>query len=307
MFTDVLPLMVKSDEVELLLEMAEKEISIDELSEVLNMPRSTVESRVNSLFRKGFLRKKKDRETHYSIKSFRSIVYRYLAEDRADALRKYVGTLANYQLEERVKWAKTEPYPYAKVLPVPEAVIEPVSIILPYETAINILEKARSFSIRDCECRVAYKKCDKPLRTCIELNDFSDELVERGVAKEISLEEAKKILKIANEHGLVHQALYADWLKGEVMGICSCCPCCCTVLRTYTNYGVKHHIAKSGLVAEVDLDKCSGCGNCLDRCIFGARKLENGKSVVIEENCMGCGLCTTTCTTSASTLVSAAN
>jgi len=41
----------------------------------------------------------------------------------------------------------------------------------------------------------------------------------------------------------------------------------------------------------------------LERCIFRARKLENGKSVVVEENCQGCGLCTTTCSTGASRLV----
>lgn len=52
---------------------------------------------------------------------------------------------------------------------------------------------------------MTYKKCDKPLRTCLGLNEFSDELVERGVAEEISIEEAKKALRLADEHGLVHQ------------------------------------------------------------------------------------------------------
>lgn len=304
MFTEVLPLIVKPDEVELLLKLSEKEQTADELSKLLNLPREKVELSINSLFVKDFLTKKRDGDTRYSVKSFRSIVSRYLSEGKKDSLGEYVAALANYRMEEHVKDAKADIYPESKVLPIPQTIIEPVSVILPYETAIDILEKARSISIRDCECRMAYANCDKPIRTCIALNDLSDEFVERGVAEEISLEETKKILQIANEYGLVHQVIFADWLKGEVKELCSCCPCCCTYLRAYINYGVKHHIAKSGLTAEVERDKCSGCGICVGRCVFKARKLEDGKSVVVKENCFGCGLCTTTCPTGASRLVS---
>jgi NAD-dependent dihydropyrimidine dehydrogenase PreA subunit/DNA-binding MarR family transcriptional regulator len=316
MFTDVLPFIVKQDEVDLLLKLSEKERSIVELSRLLHLSQNTLGPRVKSLSVRGFIKKRIDGEVLYSTKSFRSIVARYLSEGRADALGKYAVALANYRMEEHVKRARNDPYPEGKVLPVPEAILEvpinytvpgPVSVVLPRETAIDILEEAESFSLRDCECRMTYKNCDKPLRVCLALNEFSDILVERGVAEKVSLEEAKKVLQIAHEHGLVHQVLYTDWLKGEVFDICSCCPCCCTYLRALLNHGVKHHIAKSGLVAKVDSDKCIGCGVCVERCIFHARKLENGKSFVIEENCYGCGLCTTTCPTGASKLVSASS
>jgi len=304
MFVDVLPLIVEQDEVELLLRLSERERSIDELSSLLHLSRSTLEAKVHSLFVRGFLEKRTNGEAHYSINSFERIVDRYLYEGRGEVFGKYVVALANYHLEEHVKRGRTDPYPEGKVLPVPEAVLEPVSIILPYETAINVLENARSFSLRDCGCRVTYKNCDKTLRTCLGLNEFSDELVERGVAENISFEEAKRVLDLANEHGLVHQVLYTNWLKGEVFDICSCCPCCCVYLRSLLRYGVKHHIAKSGLMAKVDSEKCNGCGTCTERCIFNARKLKNGKSFVIKETCYGCGLCTTTCPTGATKLVS---
>ena len=305
MFADVLPLIVKQDEVELLLRLSERKQSISQLSKLLGLPQKTLESKVNSLFVRGFLKKKKDGDVYYSTKPFKSIVNRYLSEGRTEPLGKYVAALATNRMEEHVKRGRADPYPEGRVLPVPEAVLEPVSIVLPFETAINVLEKARSFSLRDCGCRITYKNCNKPLRTCLGLNEFSDELVERGVAEKISLEEAKKVLHLADEHGLVHQALYTDWLKGEVFDICSCCPCCCVYLRAVLNYGVKHHIAKSGLVAKVDSEKCNGCGICIERCIFDARKLKDGKSFVVKENCYGCGLCTTTCPTGASKLVSA--
>jgi NAD-dependent dihydropyrimidine dehydrogenase PreA subunit len=303
MFTDVLPLIVKHDEIGLLLALSERERSVAELSKLLGLERKAVESQVYSLFLRGFLKKRTEGEMQYVTKPFESIIGRYVSEGRVEPLGKYAVALADYQLKEHVKRAKADSYPEGKVLPVPQAVLEPVSIVLPHETAINVVENARSFSLRDCECRVTYKKCDSPLRMCLGLNEFSDELVERGVAETISLEEAKKVLDLANEHGLVHQVLYTDWLKGEVFDICSCCSCCCQYLRTLFDYGVKHHIAKSGLIAKVDLDECNGCGKCVERCVFHARKLENGKSLVIEDNCYGCGLCTTTCPTGAVKLV----
>jgi ferredoxin/DNA-binding transcriptional ArsR family regulator len=282
---------------------SEEERSIFELSELLGLPQATVQARVDILYGRGFLKKKRG-SGRYSVRSFEGIISRHLSEGRVGGLGKYLSVLADYRMDEHASRARAGPYPEGKILPVLDAVVEPVSVVLPYETAVSILEKARSASLRDCGCRVTYRHCGNPLRTCLAINEFSDELVERGVAEEISLEEAKEVLRIANAHGLVNQALYTDWLKGEVFDICSCCSCCCVYLRTFMSYGVKHHIAKSGLIAKVDNEQCTGCGVCVQRCIFEARKLENGKSTVIEGNCYGCGLCTTTCAAHACRLVS---
>jgi len=304
MFVDVLALIVGPDEVELLLRLSEREWSIEELSRSLHLAHTEVESKIHSLFVRGFLKKRKNGEVHYSIKSFEKIVDRYVSEGKGEVLGEYVAALANYNLAEHVKQGRANPHPGGKVLPVLEAILEPDSIILPYKTALNVLENARSFSLRDCDCRMAYKNCDNPLRTCLGLNEFSDELVERRVAETISFEEAKRVLQLANKNGLVHQVLYTDWLKGEVFDICSCCSCCCVYLRTLMDYGVKHHIAKSGLIAQVDTNKCDGCGTCVERCVFHARDFENGNYVVVKENCYGCGLCTTSCPAGATKLVS---
>jgi len=302
MFADVLPLIVRLEEVELLLIMSQKELSITELSGPLRLPQNVVQLRVDNLYARGFLSKKG--EGLYSVRSFERIISRHLSEGRVGTLGKHVAALADYRMGEHVRQAREDPYPEGKVLPIPDAIIQPVSVVLPYDTAVSILTKARSMSLRECGCRVTYRNCDNPVGTCLALNEFSDELVERGIAKEIHLEEARDVLKIANARGLVNQALYTDWLRGEVFDICSCCSCCCIYLRALMNYGVKHHIAKSDLVASVDMDECTGCGTCLERCRFGARRLENGKSVVIRENCYGCGLCTTTCEAQACRLVS---
>ena len=303
MFTDLLPLIVRQDEVDILLRTSQKQLSVAELSELLSMPQAVAQSKVDSLYRRGFL--KKTRGRHYTVRSFQHIISRHLSEGRTDSFGKYAPALANYRMDEHLTRARADPYPEGRVLPIPEAIVDPVTLVIPYETAESVLRKARSISIRDCECRVTYHNCRKPLRTCLALNEFSDELVDRGVAQEISLDQARDALKIANAHGLVHQVLYTDWVKGEVFDLCSCCSCCCTYLRALMDFAVKHHIAKSGLVARVNANECVGCGVCLERCVFEARRIENERALVIEENCYGCGLCTSACSAQASRLVPA--
>ncbi|RLG54149.1 MAG: hypothetical protein DRO00_02030 [Thermoproteota archaeon] len=214
MFLDLLPFMVKPDEVSILLGLSERK-TVKELSSQLNQPLDFLKSRVQNLYRRGFLKKEVDGEVYYSVKSFRSVIDRHLAEGRTKNLKKYVGALAKYLMDTHVERAKENPYPGSKVLPIPQAIVEPVSIVIPFENAISIIEKADSISLRNCDCRMTFNNCNNPLRTCIALNEFSDELIDRGVAESISLEQAKEVLDEANRHGLVHQALYTDWVRGR--------------------------------------------------------------------------------------------
>lgn len=304
MFSDVLVLITREDEVDLLLKLSEGPQTINQVSTHLNVPEDEIQPKVQDLFRRGFLSKKRNGQVLYETRSFIQILGRHVYEGRTKGLKGYLKALGDYFLEEHVREGKNYPYPLGKVLPVTEALPEPVSIVLPYETAMNVLKRAKSFSLRNCSCRMTYRNCDSPLMTCLALDEFSDELVERGAAREVRLEQAEKVLTLANRHGLVQTAIYRDWLKGKVFDICNCCRCCCMYLRTLLNYGVKHHVAKSDLIAEVDKEKCSGCGTCLKRCVFNARILRKEKSFVRKDSCYGCGLCVTTCPTGASKLVS---
>ena len=48
-------------------------------------------------------------------------------------------------------------------------------------------------------------------------------------------------------------------------------------------------------VAVADEDLCARCGECVDRCQFGAASLWEGFCQVDTGRCVGCGLCVTTC------------
>ena len=56
------------------------------------------------------------------------------------------------------------------------------------------------------------------------------------------------------------------------------------------------------MAAVVDLDKCTGCGTCVDSCPTNAIKLENDKAVIPPDDCVECGACVDTCPTGAITV-----
>lgn len=46
---------------------------------------------------------------------------------------------------------------------------------------------------------------------------------------------------------------------------------------------------------KVDLNKCTGCGNCVRICPEGIIVLNNKKAVINYDFCKGCGLCSSEC------------
>jgi MinD superfamily P-loop ATPase len=52
-----------------------------------------------------------------------------------------------------------------------------------------------------------------------------------------------------------------------------------------------------------DGSKCIDCGECVKRCVFGARSMVDGEKTYDETRCFGCGLCVYRCPSSAIKLV----
>ena len=53
------------------------------------------------------------------------------------------------------------------------------------------------------------------------------------------------------------------------------------------------------MAAIVDIEKCTGCGDCVEVCPVEVITLENDKAVVDGENCIDCEACVTECPTEA--------
>ncbi len=57
---------------------------------------------------------------------------------------------------------------------------------------------------------------------------------------------------------------------------------------------------------QVDSDKCTGCGECVDICPVEVYELEGGKSAPVNpEECLGCESCVEVCETRAVSITEA--
>lgn len=206
------------------------------------------------------------------------------------------------KLDEYQEWLDEGLISYSsRVIPIRES-LEINQWILPSEQALEILKGARTIAVQDCVCRSRYQRCDHPLEVCFLLNETSDQYVEKGEARRISLPEAVEILKAANQAGLVHLSLYMP--DHEIFALCSCCSCCCHDFQLVRTLGRKDLMVRSEYAAFTDQGLCVDCGDCVDRCVFQARILEKEQLELIPEACMGCGLCVTICDQEAIQMIS---
>ena len=166
----------------------------------------------------------------------------------------------------------------------------------------RVLRGARMISIGECGCREKLHRCDAPLDTCFGLDKQAEELVEKGLAKKASLDEALDALKRSHEAGLVH-VTYTFKGKEKPEVICSCCSCCCHSLSALVRFGMSDAVVSSKFIAPTDPETCIDCGKCVTRCQFKVRRLEDGKLVYDKSKCFGCGLCLSTCPTGSISLI----
>jgi NAD-dependent dihydropyrimidine dehydrogenase PreA subunit len=48
------------------------------------------------------------------------------------------------------------------------------------------------------------------------------------------------------------------------------------------------------MAAQIDIEKCTGCGNCVEICPVKAIKISDNKAQV-SEDCIECGVCINSC------------
>ena len=183
--------------------------------------------------------------------------------------------------------------------------IEAEQHVLNMEQVQRILSTAHTISVMDCYCRLTYGHCDAPINVCLDLNEVAEKHIAEFGAKKISFDEALGILEQTHEAGLVHMAYgHGDLYEpGVINSVCSCCTCCCGVLSGVLRFGMFPHLLTSHATVVTDQSTCIDCGDCVDRCQFGARDMDAGSLVFDTQRCYGCGLCISTCPTYAITLV----
>ena len=177
-----------------------------------------------------------------------------------------------------------------------------------YSNVRNIIKNAEEpLAIANCVCRQKQDvrrerdpcKLTDRYETCLGFGHSAKMYIDQGWARKITKEEALDILDKNEETGLILQpgnAIRPDF-------ICSCCGCCCGLLRDLKKMNNPARLMNTNYVVEVESEVCTGCGVCVDRCQMGALSIVNDISSVNRKKCLGCGLCVVTCPTEAIKLI----
>jgi len=173
-----------------------------------------------------------------------------------------------------------------------------------YDDAVEILKSKDNIVVAECICRKRKKVlgsgCDKRIEACFMFGSMGQLYMDRGMGRQVDLEEAISILKEAQESGLVTQPGTAQ----NPAGMCNCCGDCCGVLISIKEHPRPAELVCSNYFAMVDRDLCAGCETCLERCQMDAIEMDQDNiAVVNRDRCIGCGLCVITCSAEAMGLV----
>jgi len=184
-----------------------------------------------------------------------------------------------------------------RIIPVMQSLSSEMEI-LPYEQAEEVIRSQSKIAVTQCICRkqskMMGKECEHPLEVCMAFGTGAHFYIENGIGREISQEEAMKILREAMDAGLVLQPGNGQ----KAWSICMCCGCCCMLLKALKKMEKPAQVAHTSFYAQVVVDDCNACGLCEERCPMGAIKVEPVASVN-RERCIGCGVCVGACPTEA--------
>ena len=263
----------------------------------MGLPDEHVASRLKALARRGMVWLDLDRQAkswRYRLAPFVVGIYEASLEMMDHELAHLVE---EYMAEGGADGIMKPEPPLARVVPGRHAL--PSEWVLPYEDVVKILDRARTFSVRDCICRVQQdrlgRRCDFPIHNCLSFSGFG----RPPGPHDISKSEALALLDQCEEVGLVHTV---SNVVRDLYYVCNCCGCCCGILRGINERGIKNSVAKASYLATIDPERCTGCLVCTGRCQVHAITEVEGVAVVDSERCIGCGLCVTGCSAGAASL-----
>jgi len=169
-----------------------------------------------------------------------------------------------------------------------------------YDALKELIEKSPGpFAAFPCICRENSKNAGTPCKktsrtdTCMAFNNTAKNVIEFSGARELSREEALDILRKNAEDGLVLQPANTQ----EIDYMCSCCACCCGLVRMHRMMPDPVDHWTTNFYAQVNEDTCTACDSCVDACQLAAVTIDEDKDVAVVDlkRCLGCGNCVPNC------------
>jgi ferredoxin len=321
----------KPDEVEFLQDFPTMPKSLDDIAQIKGTDRDELSVKLDKMSRDGLLyRYTRGDKVYYYLQDLYSVWRTYSWPGASGENLHEIAAFQHESFPEFIEPFRNVTEKGLRVIPIEMTVDDP-RVILPYEAVSKMLDSYTYFCVTHCGCRDRVnnneekENCKYPVENCLHFDKLAHYAVENGLGREITRQEAEKILRDAAELGLVHG------ISNQQMGtdtICNCCKCCCMWFETM--YRCKHNgtLTPSNFHIAIEQGTCTGCGLCVKRCpmeairlvdsadakgrktrIVNAQGLEkelvNKTGKVSKANtdlCIGCGVCAYKCPSKSLTL-----
>ena len=222
---------------------------------------------------------------------------------RALAERKFSKSIEEEKKDDREN--------YGHYIPINLPLGDYENVPAPYKVLEYFINKASNIVLRTCPCRERWNCKNYPIELgCMFMGDDTKNMAlspEEGyvATKEQALARVRKAIALGlvpligrnvaeaeDGHGI------AD--TGKFLAVCFCCECCCIGVKTsqygaYSSMSGDNSGSIEGMKIKVDIEKCVGCGTCVETCPFNFRKVVDDKVVVDADQCVGCGRCIKVC------------
>ena len=274
-----------------------------DLSEKLNRSIEAIELDLKDMFRKGLAFKKVKNDNILWRPPAHIAQFHDATITWPEATQEFYDSWHNYMEEEWPKLApvltQLLPRPVTRVIPIGKSIDTGKAKVLSPENVRNIIDKSSKLAVTNCTCRLSMRKCDAPLEVCLQVNRGAEYTIERGSGREITKDEAFDIIEKSEKAGLVHVTMN----KADVGSfICNCCGCCCQSFTLLISDGIPL-CDPSRYFPQINIDACTACETCINRCWFNAIQIKDDHAFVNEEKCVGCGQCVIGCPETAIQLI----
>ena len=190
---------------------------------------------------------------------------------------------------------KTKSYKYAPASLTVEAPMQGVAV---GEMIQGVISGAELIALCHCPCRVTAKmlgrhECVHSVEVCFKYDEMARFVLDKGLAREVSADEALAIMKSSEEEGLVHMV---DNVAGKAKHTCNCCGHWCWNVGIIRRRKIpRDRLMASYFIRATEEDACLGCGACAEVCPVQAVSMKGGLAVVDLDWCIGCGVCAVRC------------
>ena len=288
----ILKRLFSEDEAALFVKLSPLPQTSEGIAAKLNRDEKEIAEQLETMAQKGLLfRVRKGERVRYAAVPYVVGLYEFQLNHMDAAFARDHEAYFQTVYSERIQSFKT---PVMRTIPINRQLVADYPVA-PFEDVLQLIDSQDAIAVAPCICRTTKKlvgePCDKPVERCFSFGSHAAYYVENGMGRYISKKEAKEIIVANEKAGLVMQPFNSE----KAGGMCSCCGCCCGILRSIKMQPVPADAVRSNYYAQVDSETCTGCETCLERCQMEAISMIDDTAIIDLYRCIGCGLCVSTC------------